>query len=180
MKHSASTTRTLAPLLMALTLTFALLLPEVAHAASQASVNKAYRFLQGQERGKEILGFLHFGATYRGHDYLGGTSFDNGSFELVYKFSWDTIGDDDYTIVGFFCDSNGNIRSLETRYTTAIVSQPFFFANASIKILGQMIIDNDKEKLSEDDYRRLQKLVNDADAHALLEWTLRAEQFFGN
>jgi hypothetical protein len=160
-------------------LSSALMAPAAAQAASQASVDKAYRFLQNTDRGHEMLTFLHFGATYLSHSYIGGNAYDDGSFRLIFKFRWNTT-EDGFTDVAFFCDANGNFRNLEAIRTDAIINQPFAMADLSVKLLGQIIIDGYKDKISADDRRRLQRLVDDADSHKLLEWSLRAEQFFGN
>jgi hypothetical protein len=180
MKRSPKAARRMSPaVLLAVALTSALISPAAADGASQDSLNKAHNFLKTQKQGKEILNFLHFGADYLDHQYFAVKAFDDGSFALGYKFRWRTT-EDGYTNVAFVCDADGNVQRVVILDTDAIINRPFAVANLSIKLLGQLLIDQYRDKLSDGDRRRLQQLVNDADAHALLEWSLKAEQFFGN
>ena len=65
-------------------------------------------------------------------------------------------------------------------YTNAVLNQPFVLADAAIKLLGSAVIEANKDKMSEGERRLVQKLVDEADARVLLEWSLAFEQLFGN
>ena len=150
---------------------------------SQTAVTDAHRFLATAERGREVLGYVHFGARYDGHTYLK-TVFVNdgngrridGHFALVYRFRWEGDG---ITDVGYLCDSRGRVYAVQVMYTNAVLSQPFFLANAAIKGLGNLFIGAFEDKMNRDERRLVQGLVDDADAKGLLEWSLRFEQALG-
>jgi hypothetical protein len=142
---------------------------------SLSALNRADSFLRTQERGRDILSYVHFGADYHGHRYLK-TLEVNGSpndFALVYRFNWE---DDGITDVAFLCDRRGSVYEVQIMDTNAVFSQPFFVAKASISILGHSIVEYYKDKLSEEDRRQLHKFVSDADVKGMLEWSLRLDQ----
>jgi hypothetical protein len=148
------------------------------------AIDKADRFLRTEERGNETLSYVHFGADYHGHRYLrtdsvvGGDGRPvQGDFALVYRFK---RRDDGITDVAYLCDSNGYIYKVQITYTNARWSPPFVMANAAIKVLGNAFVQANKDKMNEFERRIVQKLVDDADAHGLLEWSLKLEQRFGN
>jgi hypothetical protein len=144
---------------------------------SQEALNRADSFLRTQQRGRDILSYVHFGADYHGHRYLKtlAVSGSASDFALVYRFNWE---DDGVTDVAFLCDRGGSVYQVQIVETNAVLSRPFFLANASISVLGNGLIEYYKDKLSEEDRRQLHKLVNDADAKGLLEWSLRLQQVF--
>lgn len=142
---------------------------------SQQAINNADSFLRTPERGRDILSYIHFGADYHGHRYLRTLAVEGSSddFALVYRFKWE---DDGVTDAAFLCNRYGVVYEVRIVYTNAILSQPFLLANASIKVLGHTLINLYRDKLSDEDQRQLHKLVNDADAKGLLEWSLRLQQ----
>ena len=96
--------------------------------SAQIAVNKAHRFLATAQRGKDILGYLHFGADYRGHEYRETVpvgSANDGRFALIYRFWWENDG---LTDVAFLCDPRGNVEEVRVTYTNARFSQPFPFS----------------------------------------------------
>ncbi|HLJ28642.1 MAG TPA: hypothetical protein VKY85_18180 [Candidatus Angelobacter sp.] len=149
---------------------------------SQSAVNRAHQFLNTDKRAKDTLAFVHAGTTYHGQKYLR-TDFVtddsgqtiNGRFALVYRLFWN---DDGVTDIAYRCYPNGNVYAVKIMYTNAEGNQPFLWANVSIQVLGNLLIDAYKDKLSVDDRRQLQKLVDNADAKGLLEWSLKLDQFF--
>jgi len=147
---------------------------------STNAMNRARAFLETTSRGSEVLGYVHLGATYQGHQYVdtrgvvdaGGREIP-GRFALVYRFSWDKDGSSD---VGFLCDSNGRVYGVRIVSSNAILQQPFFFANKTIQVLGNLVISALKDNMSEEETNAVQQFVNEADAKGLLELVLRLEQ----
>lgn len=164
-------------LLLVFTLITALVPSAKAANSTQQALEKADAFLSTEERGKEILSYVHLGAEYHGHQYLRTRPVDNNpeAFALVYRFRWE---DDGITDVAFLCDSRGYVYQVQIVWTNAVWNQPFVFANASIRILGNSLIEMYKDKLSEDERRQLRELVRNADAKSLLELSLMLEQRF--
>lgn len=143
--------------------------PEV----QQAAVNRADRFLKTEDIGKTTLNFVHFGADYHGHQYLNTVALGDGAFKLVYRFHWE---DDGITDVGYLCDSRGNIYGVQIGDSNAVVNQPFLLANGAIKLLGNALIELYKDQLTTNQRSVVQDLVDKADAHGLLEWSLKFQQ----
>jgi hypothetical protein len=164
--------------ILALGLTVALLSSAQVEGGSQWAINRAHRFLSPGERGKEILEYVHLGAQYLSREYIATVPLEDGNFALFYEFKWRTTGDG-FTDIAFACDGNGNLYKLAVTKTNAEFNQPFLLANASIKVLGSFLIAEYKDKLKDDTRKLLLKIVDDADAHKLLEWSLKLEQFFG-
>jgi hypothetical protein len=154
-----------------------------AQESSQQAVNAAARFMETEGRGQEILSFVHFGADYRGYDYLRtesvvdarGNRID-GEFALVYRFKWENDG---VTDLAFLCHPNGQIYQVNVEWTNALLSQPFALANLSIKVLGNYLISQNKNNMSDFQFRLVKKLVDDADAKGLLEFSLALQQAVG-
>ena len=149
---------------------------------AQQALNRADAFFRTEKRGQEVLGYVHMGATYRGHQYLrtvllkdrNGDLID-GEFALVYRFKWE---DDGSTDIAFLCDAKGNIYAVQIMHTNAVLNQPFVLADATIKLLGRALIEANKKNMTDDDRRQVQRLVDEADAKGMLEWSLRFEQLF--
>jgi hypothetical protein len=150
----------------------------------QRAMNNAHGFLKTGQRGKDVLDYVHFGATYRGHEFVKTFAVNNdagnpidGWFALVYRFRWE---DDGVTDIAFRCNPQGNVYDVQVTYTNAVLNRPFLFANAAIKVLGNLLIEANKDKMDRGERRLVQKLVDDADAKGLLEWSLKFQQAFGN
>jgi hypothetical protein len=169
--------------LLALSLTGLVVAPaRAANDIDQAAVNRAHDFLKTEKRGRDILSYVHFGSKYRGHTYketryvtTAGKQVP-GHFALVYNFDWE---DDGKTHVGFLCDARGNIYEVKVVWTNAVFNQPWLTANATIKVLGNLLIEVFKDKMSPADRREVQKLVDDANAKGMLEWSLKFQQALG-
>ena len=78
--------------------------------SDQRAVNKAHGFLRTEKRGKEILSYIHMGASYQGHQYMRTVPVKNrmgdlieGDFALVYRYKWE---DDGVTDAAFLCGAN--------------------------------------------------------------------------
>jgi hypothetical protein len=144
---------------------------------------RARDFLDPAARGRDVLSYVHFGSKYRDHSYKdlrGVTSGGQrvpGHFALVYTYAW---GDNDETDVAFLCDGGGRVYEVKTLGTTAILNQPFLAANLTVKLLGNLIIEAFKNQMTEEDRRQVQKMVDDANAKGMLEWSLKFQQGLGN
>jgi hypothetical protein len=142
----------------------------------QKTANKTGTFLDDANRGKAMLNYLHMGARYRGHEFIKGSRIaDADGFELLYRFRWE---DDGVTDLAFQCNRRGYVTSVSVVNSNAKLSPPFLLATVSIKLLGAAIMDSYKDKLTDDQKRQLQQLINEADAKGMLEWALRLEQLF--
>jgi hypothetical protein len=151
--------------------------------SAQRSAIAAHDFLKTRQRGKDILDYVHFGATYRGHEYVETRSVVDGAglpvegrFALVYRFYWENDG---VTDVAFLCDPRGSVYAVKVTYTNAVLSQPFALANVTIQVLGNVLIRAYQDKMTGFERRMVQKLVDNADAKGLLEWSLRFQQVSG-
>jgi hypothetical protein len=156
----------------------------VCPAQTQADVSRAVlaadQFLRSEARGRETLNYLHFGADYHGHEYLrtvvvaGGDGRPiPGQFALVYRFHWENDG---ITDLAYLCNEAGRVYAVDVMYTNARWSPPFGWANAAIQVLGNALIEANKNQMSDLERKVVQKLVDAADAKALLEWSLHFEQ----
>ena len=146
-----------------------------ASAANDASqipgYERAHTFLQDRQNAIDILSFLHFGAAYNGHQLervVGVVDGDGnpveGKFALVYRFHW---ADDGVTDIAFFCNGKGQIYDSQIERSNGQISTPFAFANLSIQLVGRLVVNSDK-KMSDADRKLAIKLIDQADAHGLL------------
>ena len=142
------------------------------------AIARAERFMAAQQRGSEVLSYLHFGATYQACTFEKYYPMANGSFALMYRFDWTTTGTGD-TESWFVFNAAGQFDHLEVVSSTGLINQPFLMANVSISLIGNLIIEKYQDRLSVTDRRLLQRLVDDADAKGLLEWQLRVDQALG-
>jgi hypothetical protein len=154
-----------------------------AEGPAQKAVDRAHNFLNTAQRGKDILGFLHFGASYRGHSYTRTLSVKDGAgraipdhFAIVYLYKWEADGE---TEVGFLCDGRGTVYKVQVLRSNGVFSRPFALANATMQVLGNVLIDALGDKMTAADKRDLQKIVDEADAKAMLEWSLKFQQAIG-
>ncbi|MBV8847113.1 MAG: hypothetical protein JO307_30255 [Bryobacterales bacterium] len=143
---------------------------------SQRALDNAHNFLKTKDRGNDILGFLHFGTDYHGHEFRQALATGRGNFALVYRFHW---SDDDITDAEFLCDSRGDINDIRIMSTSAVINRPFFLADAAVQILGNFLIDAAKDKLSPAERKIIQKFVDNADAKGMLIWWLRFQRVWG-
>ncbi len=149
----------------------------------QKAVDRAHDFLKMEKCGRDILGYVHFGAKYKDHNYKeirtvkdAEGKLRKGYFALIYTFEWE---DDGETNVAFLCDPAGKIYRVQIVDTNAVLQQPFLTANVAIKVLGNLLAEAFKEKMTKAERKDLQKLIDDADAKAMLEWSLAFQQALG-
>ena len=145
----------------------------------QQAVDRAHDFLKTEQRGRDVLSYVHFGAKYQGHAYKEMRYVTSngkrvpGYFALVYTYDWDNNGQSD---VAFLCDNKGNVYEVQVVRSSGF---PFVSANLTVKVLGNTLIQAFKDKLTEADKKDLQTIVDNADAKAMLEWSLKFQQSLG-
>ncbi|HEY7157820.1 MAG TPA: hypothetical protein VH575_27935 [Gemmataceae bacterium] len=149
----------------------------------QRALDRAHNFLKGASRGRHILGFMHAGTKYAGHKYMetrlvtdGDGKRIPGRFALIYAFDWNN---NDTTDVAFLCDRRGNVYQVQVLDTSAIINQPFVVADATIKILGNVLLEAFKGNMAAQDKKQIQKAIDDADAKGMLLMSLKLQQTFG-
>lgn len=152
----------------------------LAHAQSsieQKSVDRAHAFLVTADCGKNVLGYVHFGAQYKGHGFkeTRGVVGKPADFALIYRFNWENDGISD---VAFFCNKSGNIYEVQVPYTNARLQQPFVLANASIKLLGDVLLEAFRERMTQDEINQARQVIDNANARGLLAVSLGLQQAF--
>lgn len=140
---------------------------------SQAALDRAHLFLKTKDRGKDILEYVHFGATYSSHEYLKTIDLGGGSFALVYRFNWQPAG---ITDIAFLCDARGTLESVRIEASNGEFNSPFALANLTIGVVGKVLLETFGGDLNDDDRRQIRRMIRDADAKSLLEWSLRFQQ----
>jgi hypothetical protein len=148
--------------------------------AGYFGIEHAQSVLDNRENAATILNYLHFGSDFKGYRYIESLNVvDNngntiyGQTALVYRYYWENDGD--YTDVIFYCNQEGTIYGTRVRKTTAILNQPFLVANLSIQILGNALIESNKDSMTPNDLRIARELVKNADAQGLLNLWLRLQ-----
>jgi hypothetical protein len=148
----------------------------------QKAINRAHDFLKTAARGRDVLSYVHFGASYQGHSHLETRRVTRngqtvpGHFALLYHYDWENNGKTD---VAFLYDAKGAVYEVQIVRTNAILQQPFVVANGTIKVLGNLLVQAFKDQMSDAQQKELQKIVDDADAKAMLEWSLKFQQLIG-
>ncbi len=152
---------------------------------SKPRVQRAVRFLDSVKRSRYILGYLHFGGTYQDYDILSVLKVVDrdgdvipGHFALKVVYDWKTSFGDNSTTSIFFFDEKGTIYDIRAD-TTSIISQPFVLADATIQVLGNALLQAFGDQMSQDDRKQLQKIVDAADAKALMIWGLNFQMRTG-
>jgi hypothetical protein len=149
----------------------------------QKALRRAHDFLKTDKRGRHILAYMHFGRTYVDHNYKETRYVTDkegkrkkGHFALVYTYEWK---DDGETEVAFLCDAKGKVYEVKVLDSNAIINQPFAMANATVQLLGNLIIEAFKDNMTAAERKDLQKLVDAADAKGMLELSLKLQQALG-
>jgi hypothetical protein len=146
------------------------------------TITRAQGFLSPAKRGQDILSYVHFGSKYNGHQYRETRLVQNGGVivpghaAVVYRFQWEGDG---LTDVVFLCDANGSVYEVQVLGTNAVLNQPFLTANATIQVLGNLLLAAFQDNLTEAQRRDIQRFIDNADAKGMLEWSLRFQQALG-
>lgn len=149
---------------------------------SQAAIDRANAFLGKRSTGDFVLGYAHLGATYTSHEvqsvrYVqdGNGNVLPGKFAIVYRYNCEASGSG-VTDIGFICDRKGNVAEVVVVGTNAVSQQPFLVADATIQVLGNLVIEAFKDQMTKADVRVVQQLVNAANSEGLLEFALVIRQ----
>jgi hypothetical protein len=174
-KFRLSSTRALLPMFALVALWF---LAAPARAQDSQAVQKAQNFVGGANRGKTVLGYVHFGAAYRGHTYQRTVGVQNkpDDFALVYRFNWEKDG---ITDVAFLCDSKGYVYEVQTPYSNAFLSPPFALANISINVVGNLLIEAFRDQMTPQELQDARRMIDNPNARGLLQMNLRLQQSLG-
>ena len=164
-------------LLALLAVTFFAPMAQAQPSIEQASIDRAHAFLATTNRGKNVLGYVHFGAQYKGHAYQETRNVVNkpGQFALVYRFNWENDG---VTSVAFLCDAKGSVYQVQVLSSNAILQQPYALANASINIVGNVILDAFRNQMTKEDIQQARQFIDNPNARGLLEMSMRLDQAF--
>jgi len=141
----------------------------------QKSIDRALAFLSTANCGRDVLGFVHAGASYKGHVFQRRVSVKNkpGDFALIYRFSWENDGISD---VAFLCDGAGVVYDVQATFTNGILQQPFSVANLTINLLGKALLDSYRDQMQPEEIQRAQQFIDNANARGLLAMSLRLRQ----
>lgn len=152
---------------------------------SSSAIAKAKSFMGKQNTARYTLEFAHMGASYTSHsfektvrvkDRSGNTI--PGEFAVIYNFVWDASGRGD-TKIAFFCKKDGSIESLKVLKSTGVINSPFTFADATIQVLGQALVEAFGQNMSDTERRTVETLIRNADSEGLLELGLSFRQTMG-
>ncbi len=149
--------------------------------SSQSAIGRASKFLGSQTTGKYVLGFVHLGARYDGHELASvrtvtrqGTPVP-GHFALVYDYSCENDG---RTQIAFLCDHGGKVYDVQILDHNGVLNTPYTLAKLSIDVLGNALLDAFKDNMSSSDRSQLQTMIRNADPEAMLKMGLRLRQAF--
>ncbi len=152
----------------------ATLSPLTSRPVSQSAVNGARAFLENEDRGKQIVGFVHLLTDYHGYEYRETLAVGRrGQFDLVYRYKW---ADDGITDVAFRCDAEGYVDGVRVVSTNAVFAIPFAGAQLGFQYFANEVIDMIKDFMTPEQRSRAQKFVDQLDAKSLLELCLWVEQ----
>jgi hypothetical protein len=133
---------------------------------------RARAYLDKADTGRMVLGFLHFGADYNGHEFIkrtGVVNGDPGDFSLTYRYHWQGDGSTD---LAFICHSNGKVYFTSVVESNGKWSKPFVLASASIWIAGEAYIESEEKDMTPEQLKFVRWCRDHADAKSLLELTL--------
>jgi hypothetical protein len=157
-------------------------------AQSPQKVKRAVDFLSSPKRGKEILGYLHFGGKYVDHEVIKVFKVTDrsgqdapGHVALKVVFDWETaFGDNSTTAIVFF-DELGDPYEIQCKPsdTTSIISPPFALASKAIQILGNLLLAAAGEGMTAQEKADTQKAIDNQDARQLLIDALKVQKRLG-
>jgi hypothetical protein len=134
-------------------------------AQKEESFGTVARRLNTTASAKTVVSVVHFGTAYRGHrclreDDVPGKPED---FALVIRYFW---SDDGQTDLSFLCHKDGSIYDVQVVASNAVISQPFSVAQASLKMVGQALLE--PTAATPEQKARGQQILAAADAKTLL------------
>jgi hypothetical protein len=153
--------------------------PLAAQDIDATAINRARTYLDARAKAQFVNGFVHFGTECQGHQYVRTLKVQNGGqnvpgqFAVVYDYQWTNGGQ---TQIAFLCDARGRVYKTQVLSTNGVLQQPFAVASASIQIVGRVVFDSFKEKLTPNDRQYLQQLIDTANSQRILEFCLQLDQ----
>jgi hypothetical protein len=143
-------------------------------AADRELVAKARDYVESAKVSKIVLGLMHVGTSYKGHEALDVLNVTDGrgrkipgAFAVKVRVYWGAgAGGRDWTDVFYFFNAKGRFNGLKSGDTTAILNQPFALGGLAIELLKGALIDELKKKR---DTKELIELIEKADAKNLTE-----------
>lgn len=176
-------------ILLAMTaLTAGIINPSTTLAQSPQKVQREIDFLNSTRRGKEMLSYLHFGATYIDHQVIKAMRVSDtdgqeipGHVALKVVFDWKIpLGENSTTAIVFF-DEKGEPYEIQCgpNDTTSIVNLPYVLANGTLQILGNLLIEAAGDQMTAQEKSDMQKAINEQDAGRLLIDALKVQMRLG-
>ncbi len=157
-----------------------------AQSTSDPQVRKAIKYLNVEKHAKNIFGILHFGSTMGESTVTslhGVTGPDGarvpGAFALKVVYDWDTPLGANVTTATIFFDKNGYVTDIDAK-STSIISTPFDIANATMQVVGELLISLAKEGgASEKQLDEMRELVSKSDSKGLLKMSMNVQLLTG-
>jgi hypothetical protein len=174
--------------LVAALLTVSPLGAQPARAQSARKVQGKVDFLNAPKRGKQILGYLHFGGKYFDHEVIKAFRVTDrsgqelaGHVALKVVFDWETSFGDNSTTAVFFFDEKGDPYEVQCNPsdTTSIISQPFALANGAIQVLGNLMLAAFGDQMTAQEKADAQRAIDKQDARQLLVDALKVQKRLG-
>jgi len=151
-------------------------------AGDRVTVQRALRSFDAAPRAKFMLTALHPGATDTNHKCVAVVGVNDpsgkpvpGHFCLRYQFSWSTSFGDDTTSVDLLFDDLGRLHEINNERTTAIVNQPYVLANGAIQVVGALVQEAFKDRMSAEDRKFVQGCIDNPNARGLMKWVVQLE-----
>ena len=152
--------------------------------ASDSKVESAKQFLSTAKRGRYMLSYLQFGGTYRDHDVLSVHKVVDrdgdlipGYFAVKVVFDWESPFGRNSTTATLFYNGSGTLYDVDAKTTSYV--EPFDLANASIQILGNLLLEALRDQIKPEDRQQLQRLIHKADAKGLMMFGLNLQKGLG-
>jgi hypothetical protein len=145
-------------------------------------IAKAQRFLEDETRAKAILGFAHFGATYRGVECLNWSDVDQqkqlpaGHFTITVRYDWaGLLSADEHTNLVYFFNERGRFYKFRDDETTSLF-KPFELSKAIVDLTKEAIRASVKDSKDEEMKANVEAAIRAVDVKALLRLKLMVEQ----
>ncbi len=117
---------------------------------------------------------MHLGGTYQDYEILSALRVVDrdgdtipGHFALKVSYDWKALFGENSTTAIFFFDEKGTVYDVRAD-TTSVVNEPFVLASGTIQVLGNALLQAFGDQMTADDRKQLQKIVDTADAKALM------------
>jgi hypothetical protein len=149
-------------------------------------LDRAVNLLDDARRSREVLAYLHFGATYKSHELRSvRVSLGDGAnpfrchFVIQMAYQWTCPLGAETTLVEFHFDEKGRVYDLRAD-SSSLHNAPFVAATATIRTLGKLIVGVFGSRMSRNERHEFHRLVDAGDAKGLLILTLNHRKRRGN